>query len=802
MPPIPLRDRFYSDIGEEFHNPPELTAAFERRWIKDDYFWAAFAPELPDYRGYFQSLNFNKSCIPVDASGNSFVLRNSVLQEWLSLENNLIRTAQSIKISYSLHMPLYTRTPNPPSAYGYQRVFSSYQHATRSVWASRRAFLNLMTYTSCLIGCATARDPDPPSCFALPQWAQTLLTSHGAPYTWINGLCNSWIANFSVDRLGGFINTSVTQWQWPSCVLNTFLRLRIPLWFWFPSTEVQTIPQTYIRFFQRPPDILSQSSPELAQVSTANSPTKTNWDEFFIKRSSENAEHEESESEVDKQKRLDRLSHSHTNGRPVCPGRRGAQVYEWKESMACPGTYIRVSVPRATVQDKWEQFTDAQKIYDAYHNEWDLCPILDNNENSTNTEEENDEITPVPVDASSYTHQEPWSDTGSWNAIQLTFDDDRILFDSFLTILTSRYGLLRTAHPELSDDAKTFKRVKFWLGFTSDTQAIEEADQVRARVLINSFVSSVIPTPDLFDLNTPSTTGRTTVDLSIGFLNHDTAVYQLFPSQRLPTTNVILIHDPTDAMHFLRSTDWHSSPPFALQQLVSRGIPFTHLHLPQPHVSSTRVRIPTFHLGWQGDRSSGSAGDYHQYLQLRSELLLNKSVARAGLGMGGLIWRLVLDDIDIEDLFATPDADTLSHATRVDYADFEYMMFTLNDNEREIISGVYHMPTGNFNMCYRQSLLYSSISTGVPNQQTTKSWWPSHHVWQKSGFFVGYWTRSCEEWFQKRQREILDGKATLHTAAQWSRTLKFERRQIAKMSDSLASYTTRYLRTKCTVAGC
>lgn len=716
LPPVPIRDRCYADIGEELHRPPELDATFDRRWIKDDYFWTAFAPEVPDCSGCFQSLSVTKSSIPIVSSKNSFVLRSSIMQEWVSIENSLIRTVDALKSSYKPHMPLYTRSPNPPSWYGYQRSFGSYRQAKNSAWASRSAFLSLMTYTSYLIGTAIAHD-SLMSDISIPRWAGVLVDIHKAPYSWVNGLSNSWVADFCLRtgarRLGGFVNTSVTQWQWPDCILKTFGRLGIPLWFWFPSTDVPNIPRVYIPFFQYVPPSVPQTSPEPVDRVVSDRPPSETWEQFFAKRAANNAEREKIETQGEKQKRLHRHKQSLSNGHPVCPGRKGARVYEWEESLAYPGVYRRVSVPRSAVQDKWEMYTDAQKKYDAFFNEWDLFPEPDKSGNTISTEDEYDEIIPIPVDPPSRSRQETWSHSGSWSEIQLNFKVDDIVFDQLLSNLTSRYGLLRTAIPSLPEDAKSFSRIKFYLGFPSDS--LDEVDQLRARALIAALMSPNVPSHHLFDLSASSMTECATVELSSGFLNHDTPVYQLFPSQRLPTTNIILIHDAVDAMHFLRRKDWHSSPPFALQQLVSRGIPFTHLHLPISQSSSSRVNHPAVHLGWQGNRCSGSPADYQQYLQVRSQLLNQNAVVRAGLGTGGIVWRLIIDEVNVEDLFAAPGPEALSHATPVDYADFGYLMFTLTDRDREVIAGVYHLPTGKYMLSRILCIIHP-----VPQKSATK----------------------------------------------------------------------------------
>ena len=60
--------------------------------------------------------------------------------------------------------------------------------------------------------------------------------------------------------------------------------------------------------------------------------------------------------------------------------------------------------------------------------------------------------------------------------------------------------------------------------------------------------------------------------------------------------------------------------------------------------------------------------------------------------------------------------------------------------------------------------------------------------------FVGHWTPYCEDWYQKRLREIAEGRATLYTATQWTKRLRFEKQRITKLFESITLHRERYLR--------
>jgi hypothetical protein len=54
------------------------------------------------------------------------------------------------------------------------------------------------------------------------------------------------------------------------------------------------------------------------------------------------------------------------------------------------------------------------------------------------------------------------------------------------------------------------------------------------------------------------------------------------------------------------------------------------------------------------------------------------------------------------------------------------------------------------------------------------SWWPKQSTWIKSGFYVGYWTAQCEEWFQRRLNRILEGLEKPIPATKWTMFLRMD----------------------------
>lgn len=66
-------------------------------------------------------------------------------------------------------------------------------------------------------------------------------------------------------------------------------------------------------------------------------------------------------------------------------------------------------------------------------------------------------------------------------------------------------------------------------------------------------------------------------------------------------------------------------------------------------------------------------------------------------------------------------------------------------------------------------------------QTADLSWWPKQTTFETSGLYFGYWTQTCEQWFQKRSVEIVEHRADLMTAEQWYQHLKFNKTQTKKV---------------------
>ena len=75
---------------------------------------------------------------------------------------------------------------------------------------------------------------------------------------------------------------------------------------------------------------------------------------------------------------------------------------------------------------------------------------------------------------------------------------------------------------------------------------------------------------------------------------------------------------------------------------------------------------------------------------------------------------------------------------------------------------------------------------GYGEQVSQSSWWPSDSVWVSSGFNVGYWSTSCEEWFQRRLDALTKSERSISNIKRWRKMVKMysQTNDIAQLNES------------------
>ncbi|KAJ7779247.1 hypothetical protein B0H16DRAFT_1502036 [Mycena metata] len=217
--------------------------------------------------------------------------------------------------------------------------------------------------------------------------------------------------------------------------------------------------------------------------------------------------------------------------------------------------------------------------------------------------------------------------------------------------------------------------------------------------------------------------------------------------------------------------------------LVARGIPFnTFSPGPSPALPPPdKAKNPYKGLGFRHDGFQATPSEYAEYELIRNKIFCSER-GRVALMMGGVIARLAFGVVNPQTVSSGPSNGAYTDGRFLwdgrSTSPSAYWDDVFTREELDIICGVYEVSTG------------QSDPFGPDGQQTrTVSWWPREVAWRNSGLNMGYWTPSCEAWFQNRLAEIRAGSAELHNLRQWNEILPTsdQCRLLSRTNDRLAA---------------
>lgn len=157
-------------------------------------------------------------------------------------------------------------------------------------------------------------------------------------------------------------------------------------------------------------------------------------------------------------------------------------------------------------------------------------------------------------------------------------------------------------------------------------------------------------------------------------------------------------------------------------------------------------------------RSAGyvfTVQDFDLYVHRRDSLLRSPR-GRAALLKGGIVWRLAVGIIGIDECLEGPSIETVVHRRGLIHPTADPDLDLCDDDlslpELDLICGVYE------------------CMTGIPGQTSIKSWFPLHSTWATAAC-LHFWSDRNHFEFERRTNEILGGGQPL-TATQWAQKLK------------------------------
>ncbi|THG93341.1 hypothetical protein EW145_g8402, partial [Phellinidium pouzarii] len=396
------------------------------------------------------------------------------------------------------------------------------------------------------------------------------------------------------------------------------------------------------------------------------------------------------------------------------PGKRGARVYEWLESETSAGVLVRMAVSRASVEDTWDNYRVSQKCYDGFHDEWDLCDGFDpaprNYGPPTDEFDKDDDNWDVPA----VTGQAFVNGLDALGPNDLVED----LLQQGVTVMVADqqpiFRLVRSGRRR----ANTF--------FLSVVEAnkVEKALQDELMVFTQDIINSngslarlrnrfhdLHPTslalaPSLWNQNFVINVLKQRVETEdpanrTRMIVVDTFIYVLRPKVRgVPWLVAVL--DPVAALEWLRlgrDSVWDGCCHF-----IARGVPFHTLTEDRP-ADLNAGHIGIHDLGWRKTTRSLNSVDYLTYERTIVDFLKSSSRARAAIMAGGIVWRLAMYHLGLDDAI-----DAVMTGPAGDFIQPVYTMNTvdgaaptrnqtwwddrLTEEEERLVCGVYKMYIG------------------------------------------------------------------------------------------------------------
>lgn len=363
---IPLR-------GAELLHPSHF---FAPHWASDEYFWSAFVPVHPTFRGqFFSCLDYSKRTLPIvmrsreAPSGftvSDYSLDATVIAEWKGIEDGLEFIQDVMSKKLQCYLPLHGQPPPRPSDQGYAGSYRTYTDALQHAWSSRAAFiikLAFISYQMCI----------------RPEWPKSLLL-HLTPEL-ITVLQNSWLSSSTVKRVGMLIDATTLEpsSQWSQDLAAIAEYPGIPIWVYYGRHPLQMPAHPIVRqWMPREGDIQKALSPG---PSLPHNPLRSLLEQhpsqFFEDQRILREAIMLHGSSAHRKLLLERES---AQNAVEIPAENGPAIFLWEREDVLDSvsdSFARRLVGKQKIAELWHRTSSKMRIYHSVINEWDVWEDLD-----------------------------------------------------------------------------------------------------------------------------------------------------------------------------------------------------------------------------------------------------------------------------------------------------------------------------------------------------------------------------------------------------------------------------------------
>ncbi|KAJ7757422.1 hypothetical protein B0H14DRAFT_3598836 [Mycena olivaceomarginata] len=437
---------------------------------------------------------------------------------------------------------------------------------------------------------------------------------------------------------------------------------------------------------------------------------------FMERRRLHNEKRAQHESCDARNRRLVKEAHAAKGGPP---GKRGARVFIWEEE---GGFFIRHAYNRFDAADRWDEFTPAQRIYDSFTDQWDLCTALAPNEEA---EPEPDYSYDDHDDDDDFTFYAPISPT---NIIPSNLDVpgrkamEEENGERAAQVLERGYDLDCEDLGKNADDLLGWQKqdvsstVPLRFGFAEPLTAPHSSQRMQDKACAWAIGDETWPIPQTSALpiflhhvleGSPDSDLELDWNLEVKILRErDQTLYEIRPPHFEASGPSILLESAATVLHIIRSGLGHDSDlESIIRSLVELGVNFhPSWQRPVHHVAVAPRSHPTLCRRPAG--YTPTLLDFGAYVQQR-DAFLRSSRGRAALFYGGI---------------SGPTRSLVGTGERALWRE------ALTANEINLICGVYTVETGQ-----------TSKAAADGHQLKYISWWPTPTAFWSSGLNTGWW---------------------------------------------------------------
>lgn len=297
--------------------------------------------------------------VGIQRVGNRYILDKNMVKAWATLENNLHFISEALLKETNYRLPLDTVDFPAPTRYGYQRSHSFRQGAKMAAKKSLHAFGPLIGWVSYLFAQHLGKSPS-----GAIRW-EFLLSNAGVPGDSITDLRESELLIFTPSyRRAGVIITQDCQFKW---LAQSMLRNGVPFWvLWDSHTAPEEMAS--LNLFKPTPEAIERAR-SVALISKTSGPKEKPWESFFRLRERLKPNLIANETAVERNKRLQREREAQTH--PLPEKQSTAKVFYW--DAADQPERVRRLLTRLEAQQTWGSYSNRQRVYNGFTNEWDIC---------------------------------------------------------------------------------------------------------------------------------------------------------------------------------------------------------------------------------------------------------------------------------------------------------------------------------------------------------------------------------------------------------------------------------------------